>query len=499
MRRSVRLHTVRRLATAALLLFATTPAFSQTIDPETCELTLDPGVLAATGLEVCVPGVEVGKADIFLLADNTASMGDVIASVQSGAATLTSTLLNLPDIDIQIGVGNYTDVPPFTPAPFSIMQPVTNDLPSIVSAINTWTFADGGDVAESQFYAMHRICKDPAIGFRPDAKRIIVWFGDSPAHDPICGPVLQLYGEPPVDLTEALLTDELTSTGPFGGTTVIAISTPFSQLVPDALDNDPLGPGGIFAEDYISLGCPQNGTAGQATRIANATSGISTFVTEPQAITDAILDAIESILTEVTITLQPTGDIAAFVTSVDPPEFVVQLPNDESQLECVEFTVNWEGQACAENTYVFEGGIDILVNGNPVATKDVVIEQPGCDEVMCLMYMGLAAASLPIPGGDPQDLLYLHPMASWPVLMDSVPSFAIPNDPALEGVRVYFQVGMYNAVDFPVDPLQVSNGLEVILGEGNRIYGQGTGIALYLEQPPLLGGVLEPGFVVEGM
>lgn len=475
------------------------PASAQYVTPDVCELTLDPGVLQQVGLTVCVPGVDVNKADIFLLADNTASMGTVIASIQAGAAFLTSTLLNQPGVDLRIGVGRYTDVPPFVPNPFELQRSITGDETSIIDAINDWTFAAGGDVAESQFYAMHRLCVDPAVGWRPDAKRIIVWFGDSPAHDPICKEIPQLYGEAPVAITEASLTAELVASGPFGGTTVIAISTPFSINVPDALNNDPLGPNGIFAQDYSLLGCEQNGTAGQAARITAATQGLDTSISDPQAIIDAILAAIESILTEVTITLVPFGDIVPFVSALLPPEITVQVPGDEEDEACVQFTVAFEGQACLENTHIFEGGIDVLVNGNPVATKQVVIVQPGCEDVICTMFLGLESASIKLPGGATNDYLLLQPVASWPVLLDSVPKFHIPNNPVLEGMPVYFQVGMSNWFDFPSDPIKVSHGLRVVLGQGSQNYGQASGMQIFLKQPPLLGGVLEPGFSIDGL
>ena len=499
MRASILSVTGRTVLGAAVFVLAVLPAGAQVIDPTSCDLELPPGVFEQVGLQVCVPGIDVTKADIFLLADNTASMGAVIASIQSGAAGLTSQLLNLQGFDIQIGAGNYTDIPPFVPNPFELQQPITNVEADIITAINNWTFAAGGDVAESQFYAMHRICNDPAIGFRPDAKRIIVWFGDSPAHDPICAPILQLYGEAPIDVTEASLTAELVGAGPFGGTSVIAISTPFSSLVPDALNNDPLGPGGIFAEDYTMLGCAQNGTAGQANRIAAATQGLTTEVTEPNAIVAAILDAINSVLNEVTITLVPTGDIAPFVSLVEPVEFVVQLPNDSQLEECVEFTITFEGQNCVENTSVFEGGIDVLINGNPVATKTVTITQPGCIEAVCLLFLGFEDVSLPIPGGSGNDAFHVLPLQSWAVLLDSVPKFHIPRDPVLDGVSVFFQVGMSNWIDFPNDPIKTSNGLEVVLGHDSYPYGNSSGMQMFLKQPPLLGGTLEPGFSIDGL
>jgi hypothetical protein len=485
------------LGAGAALVFCTTTSAQITIDPEDCFLTLDPGVLASIDLEVCLQGVEVTEADIYLLADNTESMGTVLANVKAGAALITSTLLNDPNIDIRIGVGSYNDFPLTQPSLFSHQLSISNNEAAITQAINDWVNMGGGDVSESQFYALHRLSIDPAIGFRPNAKRIIVWFGDSPAHDPICAPIVGLFESPAVVVDEASVIAELQAAGQ-DGTTVIAISTPFSLQIPDALNNDPLGPGNILALDYINLGCPQTGTAGQADRITAATAGISIQISTPQAIVDAILDAIESVLSEVTIEAVPFGEIADFVNLVTPVEFTVQLPNNITKQECVTFQLDFEGRDCAENQSTFTGGIDILVNGQLAATKNVSIDQPLCNESMCLLYLGVTPVALPIQGGGPEDMLYTLPVLVWPVLLEDVPSFSIPNDPAFHGLRVYLQVAMNNPFDFPGDPIKVSQGLEVILGHGSAPYGKPAGMAVFLKQPPLLGGTFEPGFFISG-
>lgn len=487
------LHAIGRLSATAALLAS--PLFGQTIDPTSINLSLPPGELADSLIEVCIPGVDVAKADVFLLADNTASMGDPIATVQAGAALITSTLLGRVGTDIRVGVGNYNDVPPFVPNPFTLQQPITDDETAIIDAINDWTAQAGGDVAESQFYAMHRLVVDPAVNWRPDAKRIIVWFGDSPAHDPICGPLLQLYGEPPVDLTEAVLISELQGAGPFGGTTVIAISTPFSVLIPDALNNDPLGPGGIFGIDYTELGCPQNGVAGQADRIAGATAGISITIPTPREIVDVILDSIDSILTEVTVTAVPFGDIAPFVDVITPPEFVVQLPQDEELSECVTFNVAWEGPPCTEDQYEFTGGINIFVNGNLAGTVDVTISQAECEPVVCAyLFIGLFDIMLPVPQGDETDQLLVRPLHYWNICTDNIPAWDIPEDGALVGLTFYLQVAIKDALTYPLDPIKTSNGLQVVVDSGAFPYGVASGLDLFAVTQPLLGQTFEIDF-----
>jgi len=487
-------------ACAALvaLALAGARAPAQTFDPESCELALGPGQTEQVAIEVCVPGEEVGAADIYLLADNTQSMGPVIDAVKANATALVSSLLSRPDVDIRIAVGNYDDVPPVTESPFHHQQDVTDDQGLVVAAIDEWTNTGGGDVSESQLYALHRIAVDGTLGFRPEAKRIVVWFGDSPAHDPICAPIVGLFEDPAVEIDEETVIAELQGAG-LDGTTVIAISTPFGQLVPDGLNNDPIGPDRGFVVDYEEiLQCPQDGVAGQADRIAGGTAGISTDITDPAEITDAILDTIDSVLTEASVTLTPVGEIVNFVASIAPDPLVLTLPPTMAELACGEVLVTFEGPPCEENQEqtVFTGGIEVRVDGELVGTKDVEIEHL-CTESVCLMYGGLQAAVVPLSGSG--DALYTVPVASWPVLLDEVPSFAIPNDAGIAGTHVFLQVAMNNPFDFPEDPVKTSNGLDVTLGEGARAYGAASGMELFLTGPPALGGTLAPAFTIDGL
>lgn len=366
----------RRLALA--LLLASPAALAQTIDPTSCAFTLAPGETASVEIEVCVPGQE-NQADIYFLADNTESMGAVIDVVKNNASGLVGALLARTDVDIQIGIGHYRDIPPVS-NPFSHQQDVTDDGLAIVAAIDAWSNGGGGDVAESQFYAMHRIATDATLGFRPGAKRILVWFGDSPAHDPICAPIVGLF-EAPVEIDEASVIAELLAAGPAGGTSVIAISTPFSGQVPDGLDNDPIGPDRAFVVDYETiLQCPQDGVAGQATRIADATGGLSTGIQSPEDIVDVILDSLASILTEVTVTVTPVGDIVPYVDVVLPDPLDLVLPQTPNEEVCGLVDVALVGQPCdgVAGPQVLVGGLEVRVNGQLIGTKEVVITQEEC-------------------------------------------------------------------------------------------------------------------------
>src|SRR5262249_18235970 len=189
----------------------------------------------------------------------------------SNAVVLVDALVNTPGVDLRVGVGNYRDFP-FDPKPFDHQVSPTTNATDIVNAINTWFAGGGGDGSEAQLYALYRIAVDPASGFRPDDKRIIVWFGGSPRHDPICA-LFNGLGNPTFDLTEQITTEALKDNGPLGGTTVIAIGTLSSASVyPLSLNDDPnKSVFDYYAPPLVDF-CQPAAQPGQADRIATATN-----------------------------------------------------------------------------------------------------------------------------------------------------------------------------------------------------------------------------------
>ena len=67
---------------------------------------------------------------------------------------------------------------------------MTASIPAAQTAIDGWTVGNGCDVPEAQFNALNTLATDPAVGFRADSTRIIVWFGDASGHDPSGGHTL---------------------------------------------------------------------------------------------------------------------------------------------------------------------------------------------------------------------------------------------------------------------------------------------------------------------
>jgi hypothetical protein len=359
----------RRLFTPAVGGFgvATPERAPVTIDPTVNDLILAECSNLKERIVVTVPPTgAIPLADVYLLADTTGSMGPAIAAVKAGAAAIVGNAA-LSGFNVAYGVGNYRDFPitEFNPYAFQHQQSPTTVPADVLLAINAWN-ADlglGGDGPEGQFWALQQIATDPAIGWRPGAKRIIVWFGDAPGHDPICAAISGAGA----DVTEATATAALVA----AGITVLAVST--STGYAGGLDHDP-APTSV---DYE--GCAVGGTPGQASRITAATPGGSlTIDVDATVIVNTLVTLIAAAVTATnSVTLVPTGATSSFVTSISPSGGYGPLAgNVEHSLT---FDVGWKGKVdCSDTPQLFTGTIDVVADGIVVAQKHVRITVPAC-------------------------------------------------------------------------------------------------------------------------
>jgi hypothetical protein len=334
-----------------------------TIDPPANELTLPECATETETVTVHVPVSGVRRADVYLLADTTGSMGPIIGAVQAGIATLVPAIESL-GFDVAWGAGNYKDfpIPASSPYAFEHQLPPTPGAADIGLAVNAWSANNGLDIPEGQLYALQQIATDPAIGWRPNSKRILVWFGDAPGHDPICTAISGV-----ADITEATATAALVA----AGITVVAISTD-TGATPDALNGDPVA----TSADYGV--CTVGGTPGQADHITAATPGGShtSGVNAAQMIATLTSLISSAVLTIGHLELRPTAAIAPFVTSITPPGYD-SLPGDVEHT--LPFEVTWTGvRECAEKDEVFTGSLDVVADGVVVASKPVRITVPAC-------------------------------------------------------------------------------------------------------------------------
>jgi hypothetical protein len=338
------------------------PGVGATIDPTTNDLVLELGDTEEEVVTVTIPpNAGVSKADVYLLADTTGSMTSILAAVKAGADAIQGA--DYGPIDIAFGVGNYRDFPGDKPPFKHQLNPDTNSA-AVTAAINTWTAAGGGDTPEGQFYALDALAEPPggAVGWRSDSKRIIVWFGDAPGHDPVCSAISGLA----YSITEASLTAKLAVQDDM---VILAIST--NTGVAGALDGDPTTGG-----DYSGT-CPVGGASGQATRLAAATGGQHVSGIDAASIVNTIIDLIEAAVLAIDkVTLEPTAAIAPFVESISPASYG---PLSGKETHVLPFKVKWRGiKPCDEKDVVVKGGLNAAADGMVIARKPVTITVPAC-------------------------------------------------------------------------------------------------------------------------
>jgi hypothetical protein len=337
------------------------------VDPTVNDLVLKEGDTFDEVVTVTVPkDTTVPKADVYFLADTTYSMHSIIEAVKAGADAILGALSGL-GLDMAFGVGNYKDFP-HDPYAFQHQLNPTTVVGDVTTAINAWSANGGRDGSEGQLYALDQLAEPPSgtIGWRPDSKRIIVWFGDYPGHDPVCSAISGLA----YNITEASATTKLVAEN----ISVIAISTITGAAA--GLDDDPT----LRAGDYSGI-CTIGGTPNQATRIATATGGVHETGIDAGNIAATIIELVESIVTKINnLNLVPSGGTAPFVTSISPARGHGPLPGDESHV--LPFDVRFTGVVpCGFEDQVFTGTLDVVADGVVVATKTVTITVPRCTDI----------------------------------------------------------------------------------------------------------------------
>jgi len=340
------------------------PLASVTVTPATNVLTLNPGDCFDETVTVKIPkDVAPPRVDVYFLADTTGSMGPFLNAVQNGANAI-FTALNGLGVDMSFGVGNYRDFPSDAYAFQHQLAPTTNAA-QITAAIGAWNAAGGADYPEGQLYALDQLAKPPGgtIGWRAGSKRIIVWFGDAPGHDPVCAAI---SGEPNT-ITEASATAKLVAES----IAVLAIST-----ATPGLDDDPAA----SAFDYTTTCGAPGGAAGQASRISNATGGSFATGVQPSDIVTTITTLVTSAVNTINnVKLVPSGAIAPFVTSIDPAAGFGPLTTDTEHV--LPFEVKFCGNVpCKNEDQVFDGRLGVVADGSLIGHKRVRVTVPACED-----------------------------------------------------------------------------------------------------------------------
>ncbi|MFN8499254.1 MAG: vWA domain-containing protein [Anaerolineae bacterium] len=148
--------------------------------------TLCPGQSAHETKHIYLPPAP-GRADIVFAFDASGSMRNEIGAAQTNAIGIMNDLAALIP-DVQFGVMDFLDYPsdPYggtNDHAYLLRQAVTGNRAAVQSAINAITTGYGGDEPEAYTRALYESYSDGAIGWRRDARRFVIMFGDSVAHD----------------------------------------------------------------------------------------------------------------------------------------------------------------------------------------------------------------------------------------------------------------------------------------------------------------------------
>ena len=156
--------------------------------------------------------VQVGRADVVLAIDTTASMGQEIEQIKNNIRNVIAPALQRRIEDSQIAVTTFADFPEGNcgsadegDRPFRLVLPVSDDLVRVQTAMDSVELNNGSDEPESQVEALYQIANgeglgsyvDPSLGcstgglgypcFRPDALPVVLMFSDAPFHNGTSG------------------------------------------------------------------------------------------------------------------------------------------------------------------------------------------------------------------------------------------------------------------------------------------------------------------------
>jgi uncharacterized protein YegL len=163
------------------------------VSPQEVSFDLSRGGSQTLEISVQTAPTPVPKVDILFLFDVSSSMDAALDEAKSrGMEVMTGLQESIPDA--AFGVASFSDYPGYFESPsyvstyggsddypWRLDYDISSDLDAVQSAVTNLEILNGEDDAESYTRALFEALN---IGWRPGAKRIIVLFGDSVAHDP---------------------------------------------------------------------------------------------------------------------------------------------------------------------------------------------------------------------------------------------------------------------------------------------------------------------------
>lgn len=164
-----------------MLFVSSVQAQDGSMTPTSISLELERGVCTTETINVTTPSTPAPKLDVVFLFDITSSMRSLIDNATSSAGTIMSNVRVLVP-DSNFGVGTFGDYgSPYAWEKDADIMSSERSIQSALSGINT---SGGGDEPEAYLRALY---ESQSFSWREDARRIVIIFGDSVAHDPDAG------------------------------------------------------------------------------------------------------------------------------------------------------------------------------------------------------------------------------------------------------------------------------------------------------------------------
>jgi len=336
--------------------------------PATIEATIDPGGVENDLIRVCLPE-SAPTGDVVFIFDDTGSMGGVINTVKAKAGTIMTGVRGaIPDTNF--GVGSFVDYPHSYNSfgyddsygggddyAWQTDLDLTSDTTAVQTAINGIVLHGGSDIPQDYARALYEA---QFYSWRPDAKKIVVIFGDAPPH---AGPGGCSADGGPFTCNAG------TGTGPYGGdpgrdeVMGNADDLSYVNVVAD-----------LAAQNIIVLGvnsgpaAPDN--AGVNFNYMSAQTGGTAFAYTDETIDDEIIALIEGISTapvDLNLGVREPG-YASWVTW-DPADGYFEVPWGE----CRDFdvTITVPADASGDHTFHIDGLGDGVIVGTTTVTKHV--------------------------------------------------------------------------------------------------------------------------------
>lgn len=126
------------------------------------------------------------KTDVYMLSDTSGSMADEIKRVSEQMQSLIRTLKTTTSRDLAFGVGEFRDENDFPGGGFKNVSPISLLENDTFTAAGELEAAEGGDEPEAGLVALYKVATDPSIKWRKNSRKIVVFYGDAPQHEPTC-------------------------------------------------------------------------------------------------------------------------------------------------------------------------------------------------------------------------------------------------------------------------------------------------------------------------